>query len=68
MSEDDLIQCSFCGCSTRERKHIISGSGGNICDKCVLACVEILMGMNDTECNPESAPVQGEDAEPDSQE
>ena len=37
MSEDDLIRCSFCGCSTEERKHIIVGSGANICDKCVLA-------------------------------
>lgn len=63
MSEDDLIPCSFCGCSTEERKHIIVGSGANICDKCVLACVEILMGMNDAEHNPEAAPVQGEDEE-----
>lgn len=63
MSEDDLLQCSFCGCSTKERKHIISGPGANICDKCVLACVEILMGANATEHTSEAAPVQGEDKE-----
>ena len=63
MSEDGLIQCSFCGCSTKERKHIIVGSGTNICDKCVLMCVEILIGANETEYAPEVPPVQGEDQE-----
>lgn len=64
MSDTELLRCSFCGRSQDECRHLITGSAGTaICDRCVLACVEILMDVNDTECNRDTAPVQGEDKE-----
>lgn len=44
MSGEQLIHCSFCGCSETECKYIIaSPKGARICSSCVLKCVTILL-------------------------
>ena len=41
--DDKLYYCSFCGKSNAQVKKIVVGANkGNICDECVLVCVEIM--------------------------
>lgn len=35
--------CSFCGNTEKEVKRIITAKNADICDKCVLLCMEILI-------------------------
>lgn len=41
--EMGLFRCSFCTKSQHEVRKIIAGPTVNICDECVLLCVEILI-------------------------
>lgn len=64
MSEREMLRCSFCGRSQDECRRLITGSGGAaICDRCILACVEILMDVNDAEHDPEPSPASDKSEE-----
>jgi ATP-dependent protease Clp ATPase subunit len=43
-----ILRCSFCGRNQKEIPgFLVKGSAGNICDKCVRLCVEIVKNKED---------------------
>lgn len=43
--------CAFCGLSSSEVKTIIAGKYANICNECVVSCLDILIRRNDEQEN-----------------
>ncbi|PID27611.1 MAG: ATP-dependent Clp protease ATP-binding subunit ClpX [Candidatus Cloacimonadota bacterium] len=49
MAKYNMLNCSFCGRSEPEIKHMIKGVAGNICEDCIKMCYSIIENDRKTE-------------------
>lgn len=55
MSGPNPLYCSFCGRSKDETCKLISSTGANICDRCVIDCIFTLIHTSHPHCRPPEA-------------